>query len=155
MEIKILDDFPIWSIYPLAILATAGVLVSLTMLIRSLRPAAHKQRAARKSRRFSSPSLVFLIASSLALWFLGTSMFERFHAMAIGANRIELVYLWPRSPEIIWRADLVEVKVVPGYRTCGHMLVATREDVFLSVNFKSCKVAEEIQERLSGRVQRR
>lgn len=81
-------------------------------------------------------------------------MFDRFHAMAIEADRIELVYFWPRPPEIIRRADLVEVKVIPAYRTCGHLLVATREDVFHSVNFKRCEVADEIQERLSGRVKR-
>jgi len=154
MELKSLDDFPPWSIYPLMILVMVGCVVSLVILVRSLRPEAHKQRAGRKSARFSSTSLFFLSASSLALWFLSTSMFDRFHAMAIEADRIELVYFWPRPPEIIRRADLVEVKVIPAYRTCGHLLVATREDVFHSVNFKRCEVADEIQERLSGRVKR-
>jgi hypothetical protein len=154
MELKNLDDFPPWSLYPLMILVMVGCVVALVILVRSLRPAAHKQRAGRKSARFSGTSFFFLIASSWALWFLSTSMFDRFHAMAIEADRIELMYLWPRPPEIIRRADLVEVKIIPAYRTCGHLLVATREGVFHSVNFKRCKVAEEIQERLSGRVTR-
>ena len=154
MELRNLDDFPPWSIYPLVILVIAGCVVSLVMLVRPRRSAAHKQRAGRRTARFSSTSLFFLSVSILALWFLCTSMFDRFHAMAIEADRIELMYFWPRSPEIIRRADLVEVEVVPGYRTCGHLLVATREEVFHSVNFKRCEVAEEILERLSGRVKR-
>ncbi len=76
-------------------------------------------------------------------------MFDRFHSMIIETDRIELKYFWPRSPQIIRRADLIEVKIIPAYRTCGHMLVATRENIFRSVNFKKCAVAEEIVAKLS------
>ena len=150
MELKTLDDFPPWSIYPLEILVMAGCVISLMALVRSLRPRAHPQSARRKSARFSGTALIFLIACGLALWFLSTSMFDRFHAMAIEADRIELLYFWPRPPEIIRRADLVEVKIISAYRTCGHMVVATREEIFRSVNFKKCTVAEEILAKVSG-----
>jgi hypothetical protein len=148
MELMNLDDFPPWSIYPLFILAIAGCVVSFAILFRSLRAKAQEQSAGRKSARFSGAALLFLIVSSLAVWFLSTSMFERFHAMGIEADRIELRYFWPRSPRVIRRADLVEVKMIPAYRTCG-LLVATRENVFRSVNFKKCAVAEEIVAKLS------
>jgi hypothetical protein len=148
MDLINLDDFPPWSIYPLFILAIAGCVVSFAILFRSLRAKAHEQSAGRKSARFSGAALLFLIVSSLAFWFLNTSMFDRFHAMAVEADQVELMYFWPRSPEIIRRVDLVEVKVIPAYRTCG-LLVATRENVFRSVNFKKCPVAEEIVAKFS------
>ena len=150
MELKTLDDFPPWSIYPLLIMVIAGCVISFVALVRSLRPKVHPPSVRRKSARFSGTALFFVIASGLALWFLSTSMFDRFHAMAIEADRIELLYFWPRPPQIIRRADLVEVKIISAYRTCGHMLVATREESFRSVNFKKCTVAEEIVAKVSG-----
>ena len=150
MEMTILDDFPAWSIYIIALVIGAGFLISLVVLIRSVPAANHDSNARRRSPRFSRPSLFFLIAAAVALWFLGASMFERFHAMAIGAEQIELVYFWPRTQQIIQRSDLVEVKVDHAYRTCA-VLVLTRNEVFRSVNFKKCAVAQEILDKLSNR----
>ncbi len=149
MELLNLDDFPVWSIYPLFFLAMAGCGVALFILFRSLRSGAHRPRAVRRPARFSGAALLFLMVSGLALWFLSTSMFGRFHSMAIETDRIELRYFWPRPPQIIRRADLIDVKIIPAYRTCGHMTVATRETVFRSVNFKKCVVAEKIMAKLS------
>ena len=151
LELKILDDFPAWSIYIIALIVAAAFLISLAILIRSSRAKAHNAHASRRSPRFSGLSLLFLIVTSLALWFLGTSMFSSFHAMAIGPKRIELVYFWPRARETIQRSDVIEVKIVRAYRTCGHMVVVTREDTFRSINFKKCNVAQEILEQLSDR----
>ena len=150
MEMTILDDFPAWSIYIIAIVMAVGFLISLAVLIRSLHAANHNSNARRRSPRFSRPSLFFLIAAIVALWFMGSSMFERFHAMAIGADQIELVYFWPRTQQIIQRSDLVEVKVDRAYRTCA-VLVLTRNKIFRSINFKKCTVAQEILDKLSNR----
>jgi hypothetical protein len=150
MEMTILDDFPAWSIYIIALIIAAGFLISLAVLIRSLRAANHMPNARRSSPRFSRSSLVFLMAATVALWFLGSSMFERFHAMAIGADQIELVYFWPRTEPIIQRSDLVEVKVDRAYRTCA-VLVFTRNKIFRSVYSKKCTVAQGIVDRLSNR----
>src|SRR5262245_49111340 len=139
-ELKILDDFPAWSIDIIAVVLACGFLISLFFLVRSSRAKAQNTRSSRKSSWFSRPSLFFAVATGLALWFLGTSMFSNFHAMIVGPKRIELVYFWPRPSEVIERADLIDVNIVRGFRTCGHMVVATREEAFRSVNFKKCNV---------------
>ena len=149
MAIENLDEFPAWSIHIIAVVIAAGFLIALFVLIRSLRVAARHSKVARRTSGFSRPSLFFVVATALALWFMATSMFDRFHAIAIGADRIELLYFWPRPPEIIQKSDLVDIKVIPAYRTCGHMIVATREKTLRSVNFKKCTVAQEILEKLS------
>jgi hypothetical protein len=150
-ELKILDDFPTWSIGIIAVILAVGFLISLFVLVRSSRAKAQNARASRKSSWFSRPSLFFVVAIGLALWFLGTSMFSNFHAMIVSPKRIELVYFWPRPPKVVETADLIDVNIVRGLKTCGHMVVATREEVFRSVNFKKCNVAEEILAQLSDR----
>ena len=40
--------------------------------------------------------------------------------------------------------DVVDLKLVRAYRTCGHLEVATRQELFRSVNFRRCQAAEEI-----------
>ena len=149
MEMEVLDDFAPWSIYLLAFLVACGFSVSVAIFIRSWRAGARDRRPTSKLPRFSGPSLFFSVAGALALVFLITSMFSYFHAVAIGSDGIELLYLWPRQGEVVRRADLVEVKLVPGLRYCGYMEVATREKTFRSVNFKRCAVAKEIVEKLS------
>ncbi|HUK41607.1 MAG TPA: hypothetical protein VLX11_11195 [Candidatus Acidoferrales bacterium] len=149
MEIKTLDEFPVWSIYTITIIIAIAFSFALVVLIRSLGLVDRPSKAAHRSTRCSRPSLVFLVATALALWFMGTSMFYRFHAVAIGADRIELLYFWPRPSETIHRSDLVDIKVIPAYRTCGHMIVVTREKTLRSINFKKCTVAQEILEKLS------
>jgi hypothetical protein len=148
METTVLDDFPAWSIYIIAFVIVAGFLISLAVLIRSLRATNHRPNAPRGLPRFSRPSFFFLIGAALALWFMGTSMFDRFHAMAIASDRIELVYFWPRPQQVIQRSDLIEVKIDRAYRTCA-VLVLTRNKLFRSVNSKKCTVAQEILEKLS------
>ena len=151
MEMKILDEFPPWSIYIMALFIACGFLTSVVILIRSCYGAAYDQRASRKAPRFSRPALIFSIAGALALWFFITSMFFRFHAIAIGPHRVELVYFWPRPRVTIGMRDLDEVKIVPGGRTCGYMEIATQDQVFDSVSFKHCKVAQEIRVVLAER----
>jgi hypothetical protein len=148
MEMTVLDDFPAWSIYIIALVIAGGFVISLAVLIRSLRAANHIPNASRGSPRFSRPALFFLIGAALALWFMGTSMFDRFHAMAIASDRIELVYFWPRPQQVIQRSDLIEVKIDRAYRTCA-VLVLARNKLFRSVNSKKCTVAQEILEKLS------
>ncbi|HEY2987751.1 MAG TPA: hypothetical protein VGL11_08495 [Candidatus Binatia bacterium] len=151
MEIKILDEFSPWMIYFLALVISCGFFVSAVVFVRSCRAGAHR-RTSSKLPRFSGASLFFAIVAVFALWFLGVSMFDRFHAIAIAPDRIELVYMWPRPWRAIQRSDLVDVRGVGAYRTCGYMEIETREGIFKSVNFKKCEVAEEILGRLSGHV---
>ena len=73
--------------------------------------------------------LIFCIMTALVGWYLIISMFYRFHGVRIERHRIALLYLWPRSAELIERADLVQVKLVRGARPCGHMEI-TRRTVF-------------------------
>jgi len=148
-KFTILDDFPFWTTYLLAILVAGGFLSALALLIRSLRAAQHKVRATRDIARRRRQAWFFVIAGALALWFLGSSMYFRFHAVAFGAEQIELIFFWPRPPAVVAIGDLVELKVVPAPRSCGHMEVTTPHERFLSVTFRNCKSAEEILKEVS------
>ena len=79
-------------------------------------------------------------------------MFFRFHAVAVGSDRVELIYFWPRSRTTIKMMDLEGVKFIPSYRRGGYIEFATRESVFRSVSFRQTKVALEIQETLTERL---
>jgi len=132
-KFTILDDFPFWTTYLLAALVAVGFLSALTLLIRSLRPAQRNVRTTRDLARRRRQA-----------WFLGSSMYFRFHAVAVEPEQIELIFFWPRPPAVVAPGDFVEMKLVPAYRPCGHMEVTTKREHFLSVNFKNCKPAEEL-----------
>jgi hypothetical protein len=143
-KLVILDDFPFWTTYLLAIMVVGGFLLALTMLIRSLQASRRDVRVAGARARSGRQSWFFVTAGTLALWFLGSSMYLRFHAVALGPEQIDLIFFWPRPPAIVATGDFVEMKLVPAYRPCGHMEVTTTREHFLSVNFKNCKPAEEL-----------
>jgi hypothetical protein len=144
MKFVVLDDFPLWSTYLLALVVLGGFLFAVAMLIRPLLV----------SNRFRSgrQSWFFVIAGALAVWFLGSSMYLRFHAVGIGPREIELIFFWPRPAVSLGADDLVDVKLLRASRTCGHLEIATRQEIFRSVNFKKCEGAEEILNAISGHV---
>jgi len=144
MKFVVLDDFPLWSTYLLALLVLGGFLFAVAMLIRPLLV----------SNRFRSgrQSWFFVIAGAVAVWFLGSSMYLRFHAVGIGPREIELIFFWPRPPVSLGADDLVDVKLLRANRTCGHLEIATQQEIFRSVNFKRCEGAEEILNAISGHV---
>jgi hypothetical protein len=144
MKFVVLDDFPLWSTYLLALVVLGGFLFAVAMLIRPLLV----------SNRFRSgrQSWFFVIAGALAVWFLGSSMYLRFHAVGIGPREIELIFFWLRPAVSLGADDLVDVKLLRASRTCGHLEIATRQEIFRSVNFKKCEGAEEILNAISGHV---
>ena len=144
MKFVVLDDFPLWSTYLLALLVLGGFLFAVAMLIRPLLV----------SNRFRSgrQSWFFVIAGAVAVWFLGSSMYLRFHAVGIGPREIELIFFWPRPAVSLGADDLVDVKLLRASRTCGHLEIATQQEIFRSVNFKRCEGAEEILNAISGHV---
>jgi len=144
MKFVVLDDFPLWSTYLLALVVLGGFLFAVAMLIRPLLV----------SNRFRSgrQSWFFVIAGALAVWFLGSSMYLRFHAVGIGPREIELIFFWPRPAVSLGAGDLVDVKLLRTSRTCGHLEIATRQEIFRSVNFKRCEGAEEILNAISSHV---
>jgi hypothetical protein len=144
MKFVVLDDFPLWSTYLLALVVLGGFLFAVAMLIRPLLV----------SNRFRSgrQSWFFVIAGAVAVWFLGSSMYLRFHAVGIGPREIELIFFWPRPAVSLGADDLVDVKLLRASRTCGHLEIATRQEIFRSVNFKKCEGAEEILNAISGHV---
>ena len=148
VETKILDEFPPWSIYIVALAVASGFLISVLFFIRSRHRPAHKRPMFGESRHPTFVPLFFCIISALASWYLITSMFYRFHAISIERDRIALLYLWPQRQETIHKSDLLAVSLIRGYRPCGYMEVATRERTFLSVNFRHCAVANEILEEI-------
>lgn len=79
-------------------------------------------------------------------------MYLRFHAIGIGPREIELIFFWPRPPVSIGADDLVDVKLLRTYRTCGHIEITTRQELFRSVNFKKCEEAEEVLKEISPRI---
>lgn len=144
MKFVVLDEFPLWSTYLLALLVLGGFLFAVALLICPLLVS----RRSRSGRR----SWFFVMAGALAVWFLGSSMYLRFHAIGIGPQEIELVFFWPRPPVSIGADELVEVKLLRAYRTCGHMEITTRQELFRSINFKKCEGAEEVLKEVSPRI---
>jgi hypothetical protein len=144
-KLVILDDFPFWTTYLLGILVAAGFLAALMLLIRSRLSRQRAGRAMSRDRARADRQLgFFVILGAAALWFLGSSMYLRFHAVVVESNGIQLVYFWPRPAVAVANHELLEIKLVRALRPCGHMEVTTARDRFLSVNFKNCKPAEEL-----------
>lgn len=153
MKFIVLDDFPFWTTYVLGVLVLCAFLFALTMLIRSLLvPNGTAYRSSSRSGRSARPWF-FVIAGAAALWFLGSSMYLRFHAIGITPLGVEIVYFWPRPAVSVAMNDLATVKLSRAFRSCGHLEVATEHELFLSVNFRTCKGAEEVLQRIpSGKV---
>ncbi|HEX9264982.1 MAG TPA: hypothetical protein VF977_11470 [Candidatus Binatia bacterium] len=152
MKFIVLDDFPLWTTYLLGLLVLCGFLFAVTMLLRSLLiPSSNSPGSRTRGRRGRQP-WVFVIAGALAVWFLGSSMYLRFHAVGIGPGEIELIFFWPRPPVSLGADALVDVKLLRAYRTCGHLEIATRQEIFRSVNFKKCEGAEEVLKNISPRI---
>jgi hypothetical protein len=113
------------------------------MLLAALRrertaPQTDRRRRARSSRLL----WVFTIGSAVALWFMTTSMFLRFHAVGLDRSQLELLYLWPQPPVVVDFSDIVDVKLTRAGRNCGHLEIATRQERYLSVNFRKCDNAD-------------
>lgn len=151
MEIIILDDFQPWTIYLLAFVALLAFLFALTMLIRSLLVSRRNVHAARNVSPSGRQSWFFTIGAALALWFLTSSMYFRFHAVGIGPHDIELVFFWPRPPVVLQTKDLVDVKLISAGRTCGYLEVATHDELIRSVNFRKCQSADAVLKQVSLR----
>ena len=117
-------------------------LLAASLVLRALR----RDRRARSDRlgraRSNRPPWLFAIAATAALWFMVSSMFLRFHAVAIDRLQVELIYLWPQPPVTIDVSELVDMKLTRAGRNCGHLEVATRQQRYLSVTFRKCDNAE-------------
>ena len=142
--IVVLDDFPTWSIWIPAIVVFLLFVFASSMLLAALR----RQRTPQTDRRGparSSPLLwLFTIGSAVALWFMTTSMFLRFHAVGLDRSQIELFYLWPQPSVVLNFSDIVDVKVARAGRNCGHLEIATRQERYLSVGFRKCDNADAV-----------
>jgi hypothetical protein len=148
MKLIVLDDFPLWSTYLLTLVVLCGFVFALTMLLRSLstdRPDSGRSQFLQGRRQL----WFFVIAGALAVWFLASSMYLQFHAVRLGSHELQLIYLWPRPPVNLDTREAVDIKLVRAYRTCGHLEVARRQELFRSVNFRKCQAAEEIMKTVS------
>jgi hypothetical protein len=150
MKFVVLDDFPSWFVYTPAIFVLLAFLIALALLIRSLR-GADDSRASRSVTRFRPQLWFFTIAGAMAVWFMASSMFFHFHAVGFDPLHVELYYLWPQPSVVIDRSEVVDVKLSRGARTCGHLEVATRHELYVSVNFKKCDNAAALLKELPQR----
>ena len=117
-------------------------LLAASLVLRALRRE-RRDRSDRLGRaRSNRPPWLFAIAATAALWFMVSSMFLRFHAVAIDRLQVELIYLWPQPPVTIDVSELVDMKLTRAGRNCGHLEVATRQQRYLSVTFRKCDNAE-------------
>src|SRR5690349_13735260 len=144
MKLILLDDFPLWSTYLLGLVVLCGFLFSLAMLIRSLSIDEGDSRRFQVRRDRRRQLWFFVIAGALAVWFLTSSMYLQFHAVRLGSHELQLIFFWPRPPVNLDTQDVVDIKLVRANRTCGHLEVAGRQELFRSVNFRKCQAAEEI-----------
>ena len=147
----ILDDFPFWTTYLLALLVLCAFLFALTVVIRPFLVTSGSLHMRSSRQRRAGSLWFFVVAGAAAVWFLGSSMYLRFHAVAIDPQHIELIYFWPRPPVVVNVNDVLSVKLVRAYRTCGHMEVATEHELLLSVNFRKCERADEVLEQIPNR----
>ena len=144
MKLIVLDDFPLWTTYLLGLVVLCGFLFALTMLMRSLLAVGNDSRGSQFRGRRRRQPWFFVIVGALAVWFLGSSMYLRFHAVRLGAHKIQLIFFWPRTPINLEAEDVVGTKLIRAYRNCGHLEIATRQELFRSVSFRKCQAAEEI-----------
>lgn len=151
MNYIVLDDFAPWAIYIPALFVLLVFLVAITLLLRVLHRAPEPAGDRRGKSRSTRLPWIFAVASAMALWFVATSMFWRFHAIGTDPLYVKLYYLWPQPAAVIPRTEIVDVTLSRGARTCGHLEVATRQERYSSVNFKRCKEAETILKELSLR----
>jgi len=149
-----LDDFPPWSVYIPAIVALLAFLLALSMLLAALRRDRSAEVNKRGRPRSNRPLWFFTIASAAGLWFLVSSMLLRFHGVGIDRSRIELAYLWPEPPVVIDFSELIDIRLARAGRNCGHLEIATRQERYLSVNFRKCDNAEAVIRQIPLRNQR-
>jgi hypothetical protein len=148
MKFVVLDDFPAWIVYIPALFVLCAFLVVLALLRRTYQAAEADSRAARRLVRWRPQLWIVTIAAAIGVWFMASSMFFRFHAIGFDPLHLELYYLWPQPSEVIDMSEVVDVKLSRGTRTCGHLEVATRHQLYVSVNFKKCDRAKELLEEL-------
>jgi len=83
-----LDDFAPWMIYFLGLFVLAGFALAVIVLIRSYITAARNSHAGAMARQSGRQSWFFIIAGAVALWFLGSSMYFRFHILGVDSEQI-------------------------------------------------------------------
>ena len=154
MKLIVLDDFPLWSTYLLALVVLCGFLFALAMLIRSLSSGTTDSGRSQFPRGRQRHLWFFVIAGALAVWFLASSMYLQFHAVRLGSHELQLIFFWPRPPVNLDTQEVLDIKLVRAYRICGHLEVARRQELFRSVNFRRCQAAEEIMKTFSPRASR-
>jgi len=147
----VLDDFPLWAIYIPALAILLVFLLAMTLLWHGWRRAREPEGDRHRKSQSIRLQVIFAVASAAALWFVVSSMFWRFHAMSIDPLYVELYYLWPEPPVVISRSEVVDVALRRGTRTCGHLELATRQELYSSVNFKRCTEVETILKELPKR----
>lgn len=155
MELKILDEMPPWMTYLLAVIVVGGSMAATAVSFIWLQRLSHHPKTLRGVIKNTWPCLFPAVIGALTLCFFITSMFFRFHAVALGPDRVELIYLWPQPRAVIQMSDLESVKFIPALRRGGYMEFVTREDVFRSVSFRQTKVALELQKTLTERLSAR
>jgi hypothetical protein len=155
MELKILDEMPPWTTYLLAVIVVGVCIAATAVCFIWLQRLSHHPKTLRARIKNTWPCLFPAVIGALALWFFITSMFFRFHAVALGSDRVELIYLWPQPPTIIQMTELEEVKFIPAFLRGGYMEFATRENAFRSVSFRQTKVALEVEKTLTARLSAR
>jgi hypothetical protein len=155
MELKILDEAPPWTTYILALVVVGSCIVGAAVSFIWLQRQSHHPKTLRAMIKNTWPCLFPAVIGALAFWFFIASMFFRFHAVALGPDRVELIFFWPQPRITIQMTDLEGVKFIPSLRMGGYMEFATRENVFRSVSFRQSKVAQEIQDILTERLSAR
>ena len=140
----VLDDFPPWAIYIPAIVVLLVFGFATLMLLAALRRERTPQPGRRKSVRISRPLWLLTIGSAVALWFMTTSMFFRFHRVGLDRSQVELFYLWPEPSVVLDFGEIVDVKLTGAGRNCGHLEITTQHERYLSVGFRKCDNAEAV-----------
>ena len=148
MKFVVLDEFPALAVYVPALFVLCAFLLALGLLKRAYQLAEADSRAARRLVRWRPQLWTVTIAAATGVWFMASSMFFHFHAVGFDPLRLELYYLWPQPSVVIDMSEVVDVKLHRGARTCGHLEVATRQQLYVRVNFKKCDRVRELLEEM-------
>jgi len=111
MKLKILDEMPSWTTYLLAVIVVGVCIVATVVSFIWLQRLSHHPKTLRARITNAWPCLLPAVIGALAFWFFITSMFFRSHAVALGSDRVELIYFWPQPRTIIQMTDLKRVKL--------------------------------------------
>jgi hypothetical protein len=154
METKILDDTQHWIIYFTFTVCAIFLVACIWTCVVHILAVFHFPRTPYRRASTYAATLFTTVCATAVFWFLFRSMFLRFHAVAVGLDRIELIFFWPR-PHLIVESSNLKPAHIHYYRRKGCRLeVVTGQRSYKSVDLDEIDVAEQVRDEIASVVKR-